>query len=353
MNLTRVALLCAALGGLATPLVARAQAASAAAASAPAAVQSQRYADAAVHPRREATAAVLARNESRISAEVPGRILRWHRDAGENVAKGEWLVEIDGADYRIARDRAASAVDAQQARLALAERQLARARELQAQSFVSPEVVNQRETEASLARAELASARQQLAAAELALARTRVAAPFAATVRQRLAQAGEVVAAGAPLYVLVERGEAEVAATLAPADAAGLRAAGAWVFEGADGRALALQLRRVSDVVSASSRSVEARFAFKGEAAAPGAEGRVRWQDARPHVPPAAMVRRDGTLGVFVVEGGRARFVPLPGAQEARAAPLALPADARLVVQGQHTLANGQAVPGAAASAAR
>lgn len=350
MKLVRAGLLGAALACLVAPWAARAQAAPAASAAAPSAVQTQRYADAAVRPRREATAAVLARNESRIAAEVPGRILRWSRDTGEGVAKGEWLVEIDPAEYRLARDRAASAVDAQQARLALAERQLARARELQAQSFVSPELVNQRETEASLARAELAGARQQLASAELALARTRVVAPFAATVRQRLAQAGEVVAAGAPLYLLVERGDAEVSATLAPAEAAGLRAAGAWMFETTDGRSLALQLRRVSDVVSATSRSVDARFAFKGKAAAPGVEGRVRWQDARAHAPVAAMVRRDGALGVFVVEGGRARFVPLPGAQEGRAAPLALPADAQLVVQGQNTLAEGQAVPGAPAA---
>ena len=342
-----------ALALLAAPGWAAAQAAPASSPGTPPALRTQRFAEAALHPRREATAAVLARNESRIAAEVPGRVLRWSRDAGDSVAKGEWLVEIDPAEFRIARDRAASAVQAQQSRLALAERQLQRARELQAQGFISSEVVNQRETETSLARAELDGARQQLAAAELALARTRVVAPFAATVRQRLAQAGEVVAAGAPLYILVERSDAEVAATLAPADAAGLRAAAAWVFETGDARALPLQLRRVSDVVSAGARTVEARFAFKGEAAAPGTEGRVRWQDPRAHVPPAAMVRRGGALGVFVVEAGRARFVPLPGAQEGRAAVLALPADAQLVVQGQDTLTPGQPVAGAGASAAR
>src|SRR5690606_22818449 len=119
-------------------------------------------------------------------------------------------------DHRLARDRARASVEAMQARLALAERQLARAAELRGQDFVSPEVVNQRETESMLARAELDAARQQLAAAELALARTRVTAPFDAVVRQRVAQAGELVAPGAALYLLAERGASEVVAAVAP-----------------------------------------------------------------------------------------------------------------------------------------
>ena len=315
--------------------------------------RTQRWADAALRPQREASAAVRARNESRIAAEVGGRLLRWTREAGEPVARGELLAEIDAADHRLARDRARASVEAMQARLALAERQLARAAELRGQDFVSPEVVNQRETESMLARAELDAARQQLAAAELALARTRVTAPFDAVVRQRMAQAGELVAPGAALYLLAERGASEVAAAVAPDDADGLRAAGTWGFETADGRTLPLRLLRVTPLVDPGTRTVQARLAFTGETAPPGAEGRLRWLDPRPHAPAAAMVRRDGRLGVFVVESGRARFVALPAAQEGRSAPLALPEDARLVVQGQAALVDGQPVAVAAASSAR
>lgn len=310
------------------------------------------WADAALRPEREASAAVRPRNESRIAAEVGGRVLRWTRDAGETVARGELLVEIDAADHRLARDRARSAVEALQARLALAERQLARAAELRGQDFVSPEAVNQRETETALARAELDGARQQLAAAELALARTRVAAPFDAVVRQRIVQAGELVAPGAPLYLLTDRGAAEVVAAVAPVDAASLRAAGAWVFETADGRTLPLRLLRVAPLVDAGTRTVQAWLAFTAETAAPGSEGRLRWQDPRLHAPVAVMVRRDGRLGVFVAEAGRARFVVLPAAQEGRAAPLTLAADAQLVVQGQDALVDGQPVGQPAASPA-
>jgi hypothetical protein len=46
-------------------------------------------------------------------------------------------------------------------------------------------------------------------------------------------------------------------------------------------------------------------------------------------------------VGVFVEQDKRARFVALPGAQEGRAAPLALPLDTRLVVRGQAMLQDG------------
>ena len=62
------------------------------------------------------------------------------------------------------------------------------------------------------------------------------------------------------------------------------------------------------------------------------------------------MVRRDGALGVFVVQGegerATARFVPVPGAQESRATPVpgSLSGSGLVVVRGQEALQNGQAV---------
>ena len=175
-------------------------------------VTTQRFADVAIHPQREAAAAVLARNESKVAAEVSGRLLRWTRDVGESVAQGALLAEIDPSDYRLAIDRARAALQASQARHELARTQLQRARELVAQGFLSQEVVNQRETEMQALAAEITANRSQLATAQLQLERTRVSAPFAASVTQRLAQTGEFVTPGTPLYVLTESGAAEVSA---------------------------------------------------------------------------------------------------------------------------------------------
>jgi hypothetical protein len=87
---------------------------------------------------------------------------------------------------------------------------------------------------------------------------------------------------------------------------------------------------------------VDARLRFTGAAAAPGASGRIAWRDGDAHVAPELVVRRAGRLGVFVDDAGTARFHALPEAQEGRPARVDLPPNARLVVQGQLALKDGQ-----------
>jgi RND family efflux transporter MFP subunit len=310
-------------------------------ASAPAnGVRTQRFADVALHPQREAPATVVPRNEARLAAEVAGRVLRWTADTGARVARGALLVELDPTDLRLARDQAKAALDASRARLALAQAQLARARELVAQNFFSKEALGARETEVELARTEVEANRAQLASAERALAKTRIHAPFDAAVRERLAQAGEYVNPGTPLYVLTQTTGAEVSAQVTLADVDSVRASDALTFVSGAGR-VPLALSRVSPTVSVPARTVEVRLEPR-QPVVIGAQGQLVWREVQPHVPASLLVRRDGRLGVFVVEQGKARFVPLPRAQEGRATPADLPADARLVTAGQAALQDGQ-----------
>lgn len=311
------------------------------AASAPA-VKTRVFEQVALRPLREAPASVVARNEARLAAEVPGRVLRWTADTGAGVRRGALLVELDATDHRLARDRARAAVQSSQARLTLAQQQLKRARELVDQGFFSREALNARETDVQLAQSELAAQRAQLATAEHALAKTRINAPFDASVKERLAQAGEFVAAGTPLYVLTQTDAAEVSAQIALADVAGVRASGQVEFVASD-RTVPLKLLRVSATVSAPARTVEVRLAPQ-QPVIVGSAGQLRWSDHRPHLPASLLVQRAGRLGVFVVESGKARFVPLPQAQEGRAAAAELAPNALVVVGGHAALQDGQAV---------
>lgn len=302
-------------------------------------------------PQREAPADVVARNESKLSAEVSGTLLQWGADVGASVKRGELLARIDPRDYELAVQRAKAGLDAAQSRLKLAQGQLQRSRDLVAQGFFSQEALAQRETEVALMQTEASSARAQLATAQRQLEKTRLVAPFAGTVRERMAQTGEAVAPGTVLYVLVETGHNEVNATLSPADVAGLRNAKAIQLQTREG-SHAMRLLRVADTVTAPARTRAARLAFVDPAQAPaaGTSGTLRWQEQQPHLPPALLIRRDGALGVFTVEGegqqATARFMPVPGAQEARATPVpaGLAASTRVVVRGQEALQNGQAV---------
>ena len=300
-----------------------------------------------VQPERSAAAQVMPRNESRLAAEVSGRIDRWSSDVGANVKRGDVLVQIDQADYQLSLDRARAQQQAAQARLELARTQLKRAQDLVNQGFFSQEALRQRETEVALYQAELTSATSQLRSAQRQLDKTTLRAPFAGTVLQRQAQVGETVAVGGLLYVLAETGPVEIQASVAPADVAGLRRASRVEFvPQLGGLPQAVKLARITATLQASSRSQTARFTPTGTVDWPaGSTGTVRWQDPTPHIPATLVVRRGGSLGVFIQEGTVARFVPLPDAQEGRAAPTQLKPDTRIVIQGQATLADGQTLP--------
>lgn len=304
-----------------------------------------------VFPLREAPARVRARNVSRLSAEVGGTLQQWTVDVGASVGRGQVLARIDPRDQELGLQRARAAHEASLARLRLAQAQLQRSRELTAQGFFSPEALAQRETEVALIQAETDANRAQLATVQRQLDKTVLRAPFDAEVLERHAQTGEAVAPGSLLYVLAERGAVELDATLNPQDAASLAQAGSLSFK-ANGQSHPVRLLRVGSTVSEPARTRTARLAFGQPVDAPaaGTAGSLNWEDRRAHLPPQLLVRRNGQLGVFLVEGtgvsATARYRAIAGAQEGRAAPVPAdwPASARLVVRGQAALQDGQTV---------
>lgn len=311
------------------------------AAQAEPAVATKTLAEVALYPQREASAQAVARNESRIAAEIAARIAEIPVEVGQTVARGAVVARLDCRDQELARERAKAALAAARSRLALAEQQLGRARGLVAKGFISRDALDARETEVEVLRADSVQARVQLATAERAVGKCALRAPFPAIVRQRLGQVGELAAPGTPLVALADASRIEVAAQLQPRDAGSLRAASDVRFVG-DGGERPLKLLRISPAIDTQARTVEARLAFVAEPAPPGAAGRIVWRESAPHLPPEVVVRRNGRLGVFVDAGGVARFHELPGAQEGRPAAVSLPAGARVVVQGQLALRDGQ-----------
>lgn len=294
----------------------------------------------ALYPLREAAAEVVALNESRIATEIAGRIEALAVEAGQTIARGALVARIDCRDHELARDRARAALEAARARAALARAQLARARSLREQGFFSPEALAARETETRVLDADAGAARTQLELAARTVGKCEIRAPFAAIVRQRLGQLGELAAPGTPLASLIDLERIEVSARVQAQDGASLRAAKTVRFEG-EAASHALTLIRLSPAIDRVSRTIEARLRFVEVSAAPGAQGRIVWRDARAHLPPALVLRRGGRLGVFVEREGKARFHPLPQAQEGRPAATDLPADARIVVHGHLVLEDG------------
>jgi len=60
---------------------------------------------------------------------------------------------------------------------------------------------------------------------------------------------------------------------------------------------------------------------------------------------PANLIsRRNGVLGVFLLDAGKARFAPLPSAQEGRPVRVELPAASRVITLGRDRLQDGVVV---------
>jgi RND family efflux transporter MFP subunit len=309
-------------------------------------------AEVAIHPERSAPAAVVGKNEARLSAEVAAVILALPVDVGQRVKKGALVARLDSRDAQLAQERADAALAQAQARHAQAAAQFNRAQTLREKNFYSAEALTLKETELAAATADLRAARAQRDTARRNIDKHTLVAPFDAVVRARSGQVGELAAPGTTLLTLVSADTLEVAAQLQPQDAESFRSAvpatgdfipPAPTFQTTGGRH-DLKLLRISPSQNRESRSVEARFSLVASPPAAGTEGRLVWQSSGTWLPADLLVRRDGKLGAFIATEGKARFHPLPDAQEGRPALANLPPETQIVTQGRHALQDGAAL---------
>ena len=299
---------------------------------------SQPLAEIAVYPERVAQAQVVSLNQSRIAAEIAGRIVDLPLEVGQTVARGAVIARLDCRDHELAVDRARATLDMAEARSALARQQGARAQELAQRNFIASEMLDARLAESKSAEAEVSAARAALASAEHTRGKCVLHAPFAAIVGQRLGSVGELATPGTPLYVLIDRGRIEVRAGLSPGEAAELGHTRAEPrFAGESGTAR-VRLIRASPVLDPATRQVEARLRFVSDTLPAGSGGRLIWRASTPHLPANMLVRRGAQLGVYVLDATQPRFIALPEAREGRPAAVDLPLDARIVTQGQQAL---------------
>jgi RND family efflux transporter MFP subunit len=239
------------------------------------AAATQPFAEIAIYPEREAFATVLSLNDSRIAAEVSARILEIPVEVGQVVERGAVLVRLDGADFELAVRQAEAALEAVRARARLARSQLERARALVEQGFVSSEALNQRESEARAAAADVRANEAALASARRSLGKTVVRAPFRAIVRERLANVGEIASPGTQLLRVLDASRIEVSAQVQSEDAAELPHVKQITFVDQAGVQYPLRLVRVVPALDPRERSQEARLRFAGKAALPGSAGPV------------------------------------------------------------------------------
>lgn len=267
-----------------------------------------------------APGSLLARRESRIGADVRGRIVRVHVSEGDRVEEGAPLFEIDRAPYAAALRQAEAGLDLARAERGQIEADLGRARRLQAQSIVTQQEIDRLETQLAVAKARERQAREAVALARQDLDRTVVHAPYDASVAERLVDEGTTALAQPQTIVLVlqETAALEARATIPESQLQAIHVGDRALLrvEGISGP-LETTVSAVGDTIDPATRTYLVKMdvpnpdrQLKAGVFAQVEIHPVARRDALL-VPRAALRSEDGRTRVMTVEDGRAVAVPV------------------------------------------
>lgn len=291
---------------------------------------------------------VEARYTHKIGPTFAGRLKRVDVQPGDTVKAGQLLGEMDPVDLddRIGAQDAALkraqasvlAVDAQiqevGVRKSFAESQAKRYELLLASRAVSTEAVEAKRQEFQVAQAALAAARANLDASQQELARLRaerdgmlrqranlrLVSPVDGIVTRRDADPGTTVVAGQSVVEVVVPGNIWINARFDQQRAMGLRPAlpAQITLRSLGGEQIAGRIVRIEPHADAVTEEALAKVEFQPlpQALPPIGElaevtVALAAQKKMPVVPNASVQRVDGRLGVWLVEDGSLRFVPV------------------------------------------
>jgi len=142
-------------------------------------------------------ASLLASEESPIYARTSGYLVRWYKDIGSRVAKGELLAKIDAPEVDQELNQARAARQQVTAQLELAKVSADRWETLYASNAVSAQEVDQQKSGYRQAQANLAAAEANVRRLEQLEGFKEVFAPFAGVLIRRNVDQGALINAGA------------------------------------------------------------------------------------------------------------------------------------------------------------
>jgi membrane fusion protein (multidrug efflux system) len=140
--------------------------------------------------RVSAPGSLRARRESRIGAEVSGRIQRVFVNDGDRVEAGAPLFQIDRVPFEMALRQAVAVLDVARAERAQIEADLTRGDALRRSDIVAAEQLERMRTQVAVAKARERQAGEGVSLARNHLEQTLVVAPFGGSVAQRLVDEG-------------------------------------------------------------------------------------------------------------------------------------------------------------------
>lgn len=305
---------------------------------------------------REFPGEVRARVETRLGFRVGGKLLERSAEPGQRVRAGQVLARLDPQDLRLASEAARAQFNAARTQRDLAEAEFRRYSALREQNFISGAELERREANLRAAQAQLEQARAQLSVQGNQASYAALAAPAAGVVTAVDAEAGQVLAAGAPVLRLALDGERDAVFSV-PEDQLRLVRSGAPVAvrQWSDGRTLSGRVREVSASADPVTRTYSVKVAIAGEAPPLGSTVYLKPQGFEPTGTPVikvptSVLRQEGQgSAVWVLEEPamtvRLQPVELAGIDGNEAViRTGLQPGMRVVTAGVHVLAPGQKV---------
>jgi RND family efflux transporter MFP subunit len=261
-----------------------------------------------------ATGTLRAREDAVLSARATGQIKRIRVSVGDRVAAGAILAEMDATNARIALENARALERLAKARLAEAERGLARGKVLVEGGGIAQSRFEEVETGREMAAAQYDQARAAVRAAEQQVADATIVAPFSGVVTGKFRNAGDTVSLMpvSPIVGLTDVDHLEVRLAvpeaLEPAIAPGQAVEGTTT---PGGRRFQAKVRVKNSIVDPATRTVEVLAdVVAAEGLRPGTLVTVdfgRFGEGGGLFVPATAVRTDGKASwVFVVASGKA-----------------------------------------------
>ncbi len=286
------------------------------------------------------TGSLLPRSRFNAAPNVAGRLEKLLVNIGDEIESGDLIAVLDGEEYfqQVAQARAeldvsrANLADAESA-LGLATRDTDRVRELHGQGIASDAELDEAEARLRVAEARVQVARAQIAqreaalrSAEVRLAYTRIHAAWKdgegpRLIGERFVDEGATLRANDPVVSVVDTAVMLAVVYVIEGDFPAIRPGQPveLTVDAYPGRRFSGRVARRAPVLDEASRQarVEIEVPNPDRTLAPGMFARVGIEfDQRPEaltVPQAALVRRNGTQGVFLAdrETLTARFVPV------------------------------------------
>lgn len=152
----------------------------------------------------EAVGTLKASSRTIVASKVLATIDKIYVKAGDQVSKGQPLIDLDAKEYQARLSQAKQGLAAATANREDAEKEFQRAETLKKKNVITKSEYDRATRELQVAQAEELRAKQQVSEAEILLSYTKIKAVRSGRIVDRLAEPGDIANPGTPLLVLYD-----------------------------------------------------------------------------------------------------------------------------------------------------